>query len=149
VIPGHPPAEGICLNHLFLATVYRLVQFSILFYIESASLFNTPIDDIKIDDVVQFLQSGIREGTILEFKEQFPNKLEKYISSMANTFGGMILIGVEETSAGAGVLPIKGVPLTDGFAREGDPNWPGCNLSAIDTASPRSGIQERPVFSCA
>lgn len=78
-------------------------------------LFDTPIDDIEIDDVVQFLQSGVREGTILEFKEQFPNRLEKYISSMANTFGGMILIGVEETSTGAGVLPIKGVPLTDGL----------------------------------
>lgn len=78
-------------------------------------MFNTPIDDIKIDDIVQSIQSGVREGTILEFKEQFPNKLEKYISSMANTFGGMILIGVEETSTGAGVLPIKGVPLTDGL----------------------------------
>jgi hypothetical protein len=78
-------------------------------------LFNTPIDDIKIDDVEQFLQSGVREGTILEFKEQFPSKLEKNISSMANTFGGMILIGVEETSIGAGVLPIKGIPLTDGL----------------------------------
>ena len=68
-----------------------------------------------MQDIEQFLQSGVKEGTLLDFKEQFPSKLEKTISSMANTFGGMILIGVEETSTGGGVTPIKGLPLVPGL----------------------------------
>jgi hypothetical protein len=78
-------------------------------------LFNIPIDNITLHDIEQFLQAGAKEGTLLDYKEQFPNKLEKTISSMANTFGGMILIGVEETTTGGGVIPIKGVPLVPGL----------------------------------
>jgi hypothetical protein len=78
-------------------------------------LFNIPIEDIGIQDMEQFLQSGAKEGTFLDFKEQFPSKLEKTMSSMANTYGGMILIGVEETSTGGGVTPIKGLPLAPGL----------------------------------
>jgi hypothetical protein len=78
-------------------------------------LFNLPIDDIKIHHIEQFLQSGVKEGTLLDFKEQFPNRLEKTISSMANTFGGMVLIGVEETTTGGGIVPIKGLPLGTGL----------------------------------
>jgi predicted HTH transcriptional regulator len=78
-------------------------------------LFNIPIDDIKIQDIEQFLQSGAKEGTLLDFKEDFPKRLDKTISSMANTFGGMVLIGVEETTAGGGKVPIKGMPLGPGL----------------------------------
>jgi hypothetical protein len=78
-------------------------------------LFNIPIENITIQDIEQFLQSGVKEGTLLDFKEQFPNKLEKTISSMANTFGGIILIGVEETTTGGGMVPIKGLPLKPGL----------------------------------
>jgi hypothetical protein len=78
-------------------------------------LFNIPVEKISMQDIEQFLQSGVKEGTLLDFKEQFPSKLEKTISSMANTFGGMILIGVEETSTGGGVTPIKGLPLVPGL----------------------------------
>lgn len=33
---------------------------------------------------------------------------------MANTSGGMILIGVEETATGSGIVPLKGLPLVSG-----------------------------------
>lgn len=78
-------------------------------------MFNLPLETITIQDIEQFLQSGARENTVFELKEQFPNKLEKVISSMANTSGGMILIGVEETKTGGGVVPVKGVPLNPGL----------------------------------
>jgi Putative DNA-binding domain len=80
-----------------------------------AALFNIPIEKITIEDIEQFLKSGAKEGTLLDFKEEFPKRLEKAISSMANTFGGMILIGVEETDTGGGVTPIKGLPLKPGL----------------------------------
>jgi hypothetical protein len=78
-------------------------------------LFNIPIEKITIQDIERFLQSGVREKTLFELKRQFPNKLEKVIASMANTFGGMILIGVEETATGEGIVPIMGVPLEPGL----------------------------------
>ena len=77
-------------------------------------MLNIPLEKLTIQNIEDFLKSGAREGTLLEFKEQFPNKLEKTISSMANTFGGMILIGVEETTTGGGVVPIKGLSLGPG-----------------------------------
>jgi hypothetical protein len=78
-------------------------------------LFNIPIDDITIQDIERFLHSGAREKTLFELKKQFPSRLEKIIASMANTFGGMILIGVEETATGEGILPVIGVPLEAGL----------------------------------
>jgi hypothetical protein len=78
-------------------------------------LFNIPIEQIKIENVEQFLQSGAKEGTLLDFKLQFPAKLEKTMSSMANTFGGMILIGVDETTTGGGIVPVKGLPVAPGL----------------------------------
>jgi hypothetical protein len=78
-------------------------------------LFNIPIDNITIEDIEQFLKPGARERTLFELKRQFPSKLEKVIASMANTFGGMILIGVEETATGEGIVPVKGVPLEAGL----------------------------------
>jgi hypothetical protein len=78
-------------------------------------LINIPIEKITIQDIEQFLQSGVKEGTLLDFKEQFPNKLEKTIAAMANTFGGIVLIGVEETATGGGTVPIKGLPLAPGL----------------------------------
>jgi hypothetical protein len=78
-------------------------------------LFNLSLDAITIQDIELFLLSGARENTVFELKEQFPSKLEKVISSMANTSGGMILIGVEETATGGGIVPIKGLPLGPGL----------------------------------
>ena len=64
-----------------------------------------------ISEIEQLLNSDVREGTLLEFKEQFPNRLEKVISSMANAYGGVILMGVQETTIGGGVVPVQGVAL--------------------------------------
>ena len=40
---------------------------------------------------------------------------EKAFVTMANTYGGLILIGVEETIPGTGVAPVKGLPLVPGL----------------------------------
>lgn len=78
-------------------------------------MFNIPVDAITIDDVNLFCQSGVRENVILDFKKEFPAKLEKTIAALANTYGGMILIGVDETVAGAPVLPMVGIELAPGL----------------------------------
>jgi hypothetical protein len=60
------------------------------------SLFTEPINDITYEDVVSFCEQGIGEGVNLDYKKDFPQELERTISAFANTFGGLIIIGVEE-----------------------------------------------------
>jgi len=78
-------------------------------------MFGTPIESIDFSQILSFLQTGIREGFALDFKENFPSSLGKTLASFANSYGGMILIGVAETDSGAAVIPIKGVELTTGL----------------------------------
>lgn len=81
-------------------------------------MFNIPVDAITIDDVTLFCRSGVRENVILDFKKEFPAKLEKTLAAFANTYGGMILIGVDETPVGAAVLPIMGTELRPGLREQ-------------------------------
>jgi len=78
-------------------------------------MFGTPIELIDLPQILDFLTTGVREGFALDFKENFPSNLEKTLAAFANSYGGMILIGVEETNTGAAVMPIKGVELTTGL----------------------------------
>lgn len=74
-----------------------------------------PIDNISLQDVNNFCQARPRESLILDYKLDFPRRLDKAIASFANTYGGHILIGVDETPTGEPVLPIAGVPLQNGL----------------------------------
>jgi hypothetical protein len=78
-------------------------------------MFGLPLDKITFEDIDAFCRSGVREGILLDFKRDFPARLEKSIAAFANTFGGMILIGVDETPTGEAALPISGVPLVSGL----------------------------------
>lgn len=78
-------------------------------------MFGLPINEITFADVDAFCQSGVREGILLDFKKDFPAKLEKTIAAFANTYGGIVLIGVDETPSGAPALPIAGVQLKPGL----------------------------------
>jgi hypothetical protein len=78
-------------------------------------MFGLPIDEITFEDVDAFCRSGVREGVLLDFKKDFPARLEKTVAAFANTFGGMILIGVDETKLGEPVVPICGIPLSAGL----------------------------------
>src|SRR5712692_4465572 len=78
-------------------------------------MFGLPIDKIDFSAVDAFCRSGVRESVQLDFKKDFPARLNKTITAFANTFGGMILIGVDETPTGEPVIPICGVPLVPGL----------------------------------
>lgn len=67
------------------------------------------------EEVVTFLSTGVRENFVLEFKSDFPKNLEKTLSAFANTYGGTVYIGVDETETGAAVWPPVGVPLQSGL----------------------------------
>jgi len=59
-------------------------------------IYVKPINEITYDDVKNFIQKKIKENTFLDYKADFPRKLEKTIAAMANTHGGIIIIGVKE-----------------------------------------------------
>lgn len=61
------------------------------------SIFTKPINEISYENVISFCQQGIGESINLDYKKDFPSSgLEKIISAFANTYGGVIIIGVED-----------------------------------------------------
>lgn len=79
------------------------------------SMFATPTDALTFEQVQSFCQALPRENVTLDYKLDFPKRLDKTIAAFANTCGGYILIGVDETVTGEPVLPIGGVPLVGGL----------------------------------
>ena len=63
-------------------------------------IYTTPIDNITWSAVEEFCAQGIAEGTYLDYKVEFPTELARTIAAMANTLGGVVLIGVEESTDG-------------------------------------------------
>lgn len=81
-------------------------------------LYTKPINEISWDDIEEFCQQKIRENAYLDYKEDFPKYLENTISAMANTFGGVILIGVEADNENRPRLPLKGIPFMRGLSEQ-------------------------------
>jgi predicted HTH transcriptional regulator len=79
-------------------------------------IYTKPANDIGWDDVDSFCQEGIPEGAHLDYKRDFPSNLEKTIAAMANTLGGVILIGVEEDDESKPKLPLRGVKFQKGLS---------------------------------
>jgi hypothetical protein len=84
-------------------------------YYPPVTMFGIPIEDIDYSALIGFLEAGAREGFALDFKRDFPTNLEKSLAAFANTYGGLILIGIEETTVGAPQLPVRGVDLKSGL----------------------------------
>jgi len=78
-------------------------------------LYTKPIEQIEWSDIEQFCQQKTKEGAYLDYKREFPAQLEKTIAAMANTLGGVIIIGVAEDSKSTPVLPLVGIPFERGL----------------------------------
>ncbi len=77
------------------------------------SLFTKPIQDILFQDVVDFCEAGNSENSVLEYKSELPNNksLAKIISAFANTYGGLLIVGVKASSDGKPTGPFVGINL--------------------------------------
>jgi len=80
------------------------------------TLFTKPISSINYDDVVSFCEQGISEGINLDYKRDFPEqgKLEKTISAFANTFGGVVIIGIADQDSKP-KPPFEGIEYREKF----------------------------------
>ncbi len=76
--------------------------------------FSKPLKQVTYDDVLQFCDQKIKENEVLDYKEDFPSKLEKVIAAFANTYGGLIIIGVPEVDGKPANNP-KGVEFLEGL----------------------------------
>lgn len=78
-------------------------------------MFREAIGDITFETIENFCKQEIEESVRIEYKEDFPRDLEKTMAAFANTYGGIILIGVEETDNATPKLPIKGIRVERGL----------------------------------
>jgi hypothetical protein len=72
-------------------------------------LYTSPIDTITWKDVEDFCVEGIAENAYVDYKRDFPTDLAKTVAAMANTHGGLVLIGVDELPDGKPRTPIAGI----------------------------------------
>ena len=77
-------------------------------------MYTKPIDEITFSDVEEFVRAKNRESIILDYKGDWPGDLAKVIAAMANTQGGVILIGVTEDDKTGLPQAIVGVELARG-----------------------------------
>lgn len=81
------------------------------------AIFTKGLGDITYDEVVAFCEQGIAEGVNLDYKKEFPPegwRLAKTISAFANTFGGVVIIGVEDEDSRP-KPPYEGIDDADGL----------------------------------
>jgi hypothetical protein len=79
-------------------------------------IYTAPIETITWKDVEDFCAQGAREGAYLDYKVDFPTDLAKTIAAMANTLGGIVIIGVAETKEGGPVVPLAGIKPERGLS---------------------------------
>ena len=79
------------------------------------SLFAKDIESIEFDDVKAFFELNIREGLRVDYKSDFPSDLAKIIIALANTAGGIVLIGIRANVRTNKPEEIVGVELQTGI----------------------------------
>lgn len=75
-------------------------------------LYTKPINEIRYEDVVDFCNQKIKENINLDYKEKIESSIAKTVSSMANTWGGLIIVGVEDDDS-APKLPAIGMEFKE------------------------------------
>lgn len=83
-----------------------------------ASLFTAPLNTVSTADVNAFLDLDLEEGTRLDYKEAergIPDTALKVIIAFANTYGGLLILGVEASKTTNRPITRKGIALTPGL----------------------------------
>lgn len=78
-------------------------------------LITAPIASLAWQDILDFCALALPEGATVDYKRDIPSELERTVAAMANTSGGLILIGVDEDRTSTKpVLPLVGLPTARG-----------------------------------
>jgi hypothetical protein len=81
------------------------------------SIFTKPLSQLNTSDLVELLTDKSVENARLEFKSQVPDKDEtlKKLSSFANTFGGLMIVGAKANSSDGRIESLPGVDVQAGY----------------------------------
>lgn len=73
-------------------------------------IFTKPLSDITFQDVVDYCARQVPENLSLDYKREIANEgLAKTIAAMANTLGGVIIVGAEEDKNSKPLDPATGM----------------------------------------
>ena len=73
-----------------------------------SDIYAADLDRLTFDDVSKFVCIGQEEGTRLDYKDQVPQDLGDVVAAFANTYGGLIVLGVSKTNKMPTTIP--GIP---------------------------------------
>jgi len=83
-------------------------------------IYTKPVSQLATSDLEELLQEQTVENIRLEFKRDVPPKDEtlKKVSSFANTFGGLVVIGASARSTDGRIEGLPGVDAQDGYKQK-------------------------------
>lgn len=83
-------------------------------------IYTKPLSQLGTSDLEELLQEQAVENIRLEFKREVPPKDEtlKKLSSFANTFGGLVVVGASARSADGRIEGLPGVNVQDGYKQK-------------------------------
>ncbi|MDD5544701.1 MAG: ATP-binding protein [Acidobacteriia bacterium] len=84
------------------------------------SIFSKPLSQIGSQDLAELLAEKAVENVRLEFKRDIPNKDEtlKKLSSFANTYGGVVVVGAKANSSDGRIVGFPGVDIQSGYKQK-------------------------------
>lgn len=84
------------------------------------SIFAKPLSQLQFGDLDELLHDGSVENARLEFKRDVPDKDEtlKKLSSVANTFGGFMVVGAKADSKDGRIQELSGVDPQNGYKQK-------------------------------
>lgn len=81
-------------------------------------IYSKNINEITFKDITDFCEQQINENLYLDYKEDInSNSLPKTIAAMANTFGGIIIVGIKDKDSKPD-LPIMGIDFREGVREQ-------------------------------
>lgn len=80
------------------------------------SLWSKQLSAVTYADIAGFCDQQVPEGVQLDYKREVPGDLAKTVAALANTRGGLILLGIAaDQKTNAPILPIEGMPFAKGI----------------------------------
>lgn len=77
-----------------------------------------PDEKLDYETVDAFLKQGFSESIRVEYKRGYPDDLAKQLAAFSNTYGGLVLIGVDADQTTNKPTEWKGIPLTEGIEEQ-------------------------------
>lgn len=87
------------------------------------SLFACSVSDVTLDRVRDLVGQGLPESLTVEYKEKFSPNLIKTVAAMANSYGGLIFVGVTDQRSLAGVPEAAVTQIVNACHERLEPPW--------------------------